>query len=185
MGYIEQKIEEREAKLASSDAKIAEARRRIAAAEEVIANEQRDRVEIEAELRAYRDVLANAVLEAEPRPVESAPERKRGLSKLWKDLIGSIGLAHPNSLTLHEAYAMARIFGYDIREDSIRSQIASHVKRGLVTRRRPGEFSVSPEQLHLAGISEAEMQAIEERIDEYRQKREQSKAAGDLSVPAA
>ncbi len=136
------------------EAKISEGRQKCRALKDQIDRLHRDHEIASAELRAYEDVLAH--MPAEAASSRRAPSGKRGgrsrsLSETWRKIIGAVGSRYPETVNSAGLYKMVAAIAPDMKEDSIRSQVAALVKKGVIERVSPGVFRVSPDQEREAG----------------------------------
>lgn len=144
--YIEQQIAEREEQLEQVEAQIAEAERRA--------------LVLRAEIRAYEDALNHQpIRRAASSGSRRKPARKRGLSQTWRELIAFIAIHAPAPVGLDDLYRASQAMGHDLRDDSVRSQMASCVKRGYVTRVAPGQFTATAVQIDESGVTQRDIAA--------------------------
>jgi hypothetical protein len=144
------------AQIATRERKVEEIRGKISLEEQEVAV-------LLAEVRAYRDALAqirpgqesSAVREGRMiQRVVARTGENRGISDTWRDLFGVVAMNMPDDTPLERIYHSAELLGHTIRPDSIRSQIAGKVQQGLLIRTTPGRFTISAAGLDRAGITD-------------------------------
>lgn len=125
-------------------ARISDRRRRLTELE-------RERLVLEAELRAYEDALAltrgpDVILSNPPYSTRRSQTRSRSLSEQWKNiLVGMHSLGRPASV--EDIVELGRRAGSELSEGNVRSQMALYVERGYVQRPSPGSYVVSEKGL--------------------------------------
>jgi hypothetical protein len=135
-GALERKIAEREGRLAALE---------------------RERLEVEAELRAYRDAL-HLVRDAptDARASRSAPtvvrqaaqddggkRAARGLSGKWVHIWSAVGRKHPGDFSFDDVIHVSEELGHPVSRDNVRSQLWSRGEAGDFRRTSPGMYRMT------------------------------------------
>ncbi|WP_259782080.1 hypothetical protein [Aestuariispira ectoiniformans] len=147
------------------ETQIDERNRRVAEIQAEIDELQHEISTLKAEVRAYQDALEHAPEDTSKATKRRKGTRQRQLSETWKRIIGGIFAFYPEDLSLDHISVIAGLLGYDdIKEDSMRSQIASLVNKGYVERVSPGLFKVTQENIRAAGVSKSDLEYVQSKI---------------------
>jgi len=110
--------------------------------EKKLAELERQKIEIEAQIGAYRDMLARAQQERKrPRSVDGS--RGRPISPTWQMMLNFLADTWPASATNDELVSFAAQRGVNLTRENLRSQLSLYTERGLLERAKTGVYRIT------------------------------------------
>jgi hypothetical protein len=137
---------------------------------------QRNKAEIEAEIRAYKDVLAN-LLGTPPETVVQKSDIEQRLESLrtgttrisegWRQILTKIGARHPNPTDIDDIRSIAKSVGHELSDETIRSQLSVYTARGWLERVSTGNYRLTAEGASAVGatLGNADVMSIDDLLD--------------------
>jgi predicted transcriptional regulator with HTH domain len=106
---------------------------------------QRERREVEAELRAYLDVLNNGASDeasdesnksaaSEPEEADHTQPKNSRMSDTWKEILSGLYDIYPKPSHVDEIRSLVKSLGKEMSDESLRSQLSVYTKNGLLER---------------------------------------------------
>ncbi len=146
--FVERRVREREARIASITRNIIDL--------------QKNRREAEAELRAYKDVLNHfgakddVIIENTNVDVSylgSATPRRTRMSDVWRNILTYMSANFPNSTDIDDVRKFCTVNGFDMSDDSLRSQLSVYTSRGWLERVSTGSYRPTQSGASAAGAT--------------------------------